>query len=396
MVLPLSGIKVLDFSQILAGPLTSMLLADQGAEVIKLEPPEGDSYRRAIPNFPNAPGMSYDFLPYNRNKRSIVVDITKPMGVALAHRLIQWADVAVLNMRVPARQRRSLTYEDAAAINPRLIYVSITGYGEDGPERDLPGADIHIQPRVGDVAGRRLPGGAMPGPTRLSHFDTATSMLGAYAIMLALWERERTGLGQRIETNLLHSALVMQMGQMTRLVGNISEGRPTQGQFSVEIYACSDGRYIFTPIGGARWDSVCAAMGLTELAKDERFDTPEKRTQRAEELRKIVAAHFSTKPALEWESRLKAAGVGVSILKDMTEVYADPQVVANHMIVEYEQPGIGALTLVNVPFKLSGSAEEERLRRPVPYKGEHTLEVLKELGYPDHEIDTFRKAEAIG
>ena len=178
MILPLSGIKILDFSQILAGPLTSMLLADQGAEVIKLEPPEGDSYRRAIPNFPNAPGMSYDFIPYNRNKRSIVIDITKPMGVALAHRLLQWADVAVLNMRVPARQRRSLTYEDAAAINPRLIYVSITGYGEDGPERNLPGADIHIQPRVGDVTGRRLPGGAMPGPTRLSHFDTATSMLG--------------------------------------------------------------------------------------------------------------------------------------------------------------------------------------------------------------------------
>ncbi|MFH1141071.1 MAG: CaiB/BaiF CoA-transferase family protein, partial [Chloroflexota bacterium] len=300
------------------------------------------------------------------------------------------------NMRLPARQRRSLTYEDAAAINPRLIYVSITGYGEDGPERDLPGTDIYVQARVGDVAGRRLPAGAMPGPTRLSHFDTATSMLGAYAIMLALWERERTGLGQRIETNLLLSALAMQMGQMTRLVGNVSEGRPIMDQFAVEIYECNDGRYIFTPIGGERWDRVCDAMGLAELAKDERFGTPEKRTQRAEELRKILATHFFTKPAVEWESILKAAGARVSILKDMTEVYADPQVVANQMIVEYEQPGIGALTMVNVPFKLSRTADEQRLRRPVPYKGEHTLEVLKELGYRDQEIQTFRNAEAIG
>lgn len=221
-------------------------------------------------------------------------------------------------------------------------------------------------------------------------------MLSAYAIMLALWERERTGLGQKIESNLLLSALVMQMGQMTRLAGNVSEGRPMLGQFAVEIYECNDGRYIFTPIGGERWGSVRDAMGLSELAKDERFDTPEKRTRNAEDLRKIVAAHFFTKPALEWESRLKAAGLGVSILKDVTEVYADPQVVANQMIVEYQQPGIGALTMVNVPFKLSGSAEEERLRRPAPYKGEHTLEVLKELGYTDQEIETFRNTEAIG
>ncbi len=395
MALPLSGIKVLDFSQILAGPLTSMLLADQGAEVIKLEPPEGDYYRNANPKFPDAPGMTYDFLPYNRNKRSIVVDVTKPLGVAIAHRLLQWADVAVVNMRIPARQRLSVTYEDAAALNPRLIYVSVTGYGESGPDRDLPAADINIQPRVGDLAGRRLPGGAMPGPTRLSHFDTATSMLGAYAIMLALWERERTGLGQRIETNLLHSALAMQMGQMTRLAANTSEGRPMIGQFAGEIYVCSDGRYIFAPIGGRRWNSVRDGMGLSDLDKDERFNTPEKREARAEDLRKILAGRFLTRPAEEWEADLKAAGSDATVFRDMTEVYSDPQVTANKMIVEYDQPGIGAVTLVNVPFTLSRTADEERLRRPVPYKGEHTLEVLQELGYSAQEIDAFRKAKAV-
>ena len=398
MSLPLSGIKVLDFSQVLAGPLTSVLLADQGADVIKLEPPEGDSYRRGMPNFPNAPGMSYDFLSYNHNKRSIVVDITKPSGLAIAHRLLQWADVAILNMRLLARQRRSLTYEDAAAINPRLIYVSVTGYGEEGPERDLPGADIYVQPRVGDVAGRRLPGGAMPTPTRLAHFDTATSMFGVYAIMLALWERERTGLGQNIETNLLLSALMLQLGQMTRLAGNTSEGRPILGDNSLNltVYRCSDDRYIFATTGRERWDNFCAAVRLTELATDERFDTAQKRTQNAQDLRKILTAQFATRPALEWESRLKAEGFAVSILKDMMEVYEDPQVVANEMIVEYQQPGIGAVKIVNTPFKLSSSAEEPWLRRPVPYKGEQTDEVLRELGYTIQEIEALHKAEATG
>ncbi len=397
MALPLSGIKVLDFSEIIAGPVTSMLLADRGADVIKLEPPDGDSFRRALPNFPNAPGMSHDFLSHNHNKRSIVADISKPEGLAVAHRLFRWADVAILNMRLPARRRRSVTYEDAAAINPRLIYVSVTGYGEKGPDTDLPGADVATQPRVGDSAGRRLPGGPMPGPTGLAHFDISTSILGCYAIMLALWERERTGRGQKVETNLLLSALTLQMGNMTRVPGKTSDGRPVlRGNMHLSVYRCSDDRYIVASAGGERWDNFCAALGLSEAATDERFNTAEKRTQNAEDLRKILAAHIATRPAIEWDSRFKAKGLAGVMLKDLMEVYDDPQVVANDMIVEYEQPGIGALRIVGLPFNLSGSAGEQWLRRPVPYKGEHTVEVLKELGYTTQEIQTLRKAGAIG
>ena len=168
------------------------------------------------------------------------------------------------------------------------------------------------------------------------------------------------------------------------------------GQAANAIYECADGKYIFVTTGQDRWDSFCAAMALPELAKDERFDGREKRSQKAQELKMILEAQFATKPAAVWDSRLKAAGLGASILKDITEVYDDPQVVANQMIVEYQQPGIGPLNIVNAPFKLSSSAEEPRLRRPVPYQGEHTREVLEELGYTQQEIETFHKAEAIG
>ncbi len=402
-MLPLSGIKVLDFSQVFAGPLMAMMLADQGAEVIKVEPPEGDSTRHANPSFPNVTGMSCDFVSFNRNKRSIVVDITKSMSKTLTRRLCQWADVMIINTRVGARQRRSISYEDIAAINPALIYVSITGYGESGPDADLQGNDVAIQARVGDTAGRRLPGGAMPAPTRLVHFDMASAMLGAYAVTLALRERDRTGLGQKIELNLLHTALACQMRLMTRLAGSNQEGRPILAGGMQTVYQCGDGRYIFATMGregGVRavggWDDFCAAVGLAELATDERFDTPEKRSQRTGELGRLLAAHFATRAASEWESRLKSKGFGVSILKDVLEVYEDPQVVANQMIVQYQQPGIGSLSVVNVPFKLSGTAEEERLRLPVPYIGEHTLRILEQLGFTQQEIVDFQSAGVTG
>ena len=191
MTLPLSDIRIVDFCQGLAGPLSSMHMADQGAEVIKIEPAGREDPAGAAANF--------GYISFNRNKRSIVLDITKPNGRKLFDSLLRWADVFVTNMRVGARQRRSLTYEDVAAINPRLIYASLMAYGEAGPEADLPGIDVVTQARAGDIAGRRPPGGPPPPSSFFFHYDMTAAVLIGYGVMVALRDRERTGQGQKVE-----------------------------------------------------------------------------------------------------------------------------------------------------------------------------------------------------
>lgn len=396
MPLPLSDVRVVDFCTVLAGPNTAMILADQGAEVIKLESPDGDSARRLVP-VPGTDDLSIGFLAFNRNKRSVVLDVTTPAGKQAAHRVIEAADVLVINMRVDTRRRRGFTYEELAAINPRLIYVSLTGYGDDGPDANLPGADITIQARIGDIAGRQEPGSPPPAHTHLYHFDMATSYVAAYAITLALRERERTGLGQKIETSLLQTAVGLHAIQMTRVVGSDiwyaarATGLP-------QIYLCGDGRYIldqFINIG-PRWDRLCEALELQQLNSDPRFDSAEHRAQNIDAIRVIFTGHFLTRSAAEWEARFKAAAHTNSIVKEIDEVFDDPQVIANDMIVHFDQPGIGEVKGVALPFRMSSTAGERWLRRPAPRKGEHTDEVLRELGYSPAAIETLRAAGALG
>ncbi len=393
MSLPLDNIRVVEICQVFAGPFAAMLLADQGANVIKVEPFEGDSSRETVPYMPDTKGMSLRYITFNRNKRSIVVDFTKPKGLELVYDLLRQADVLVINMRTGARQRRHLTYEDVAAINPRLIYASNTGYGEDGPEADLPGIDIVTQARSGDLDVRRLGGGPPPPHTQLYHFDMAAAMLLVYAVALAIIERERTGRGQKVDTSLLQASLACHTVNLTRL------GDSTTGYGIVPTvpatYRCSDGRYILVMTGGERWDRFCHTMGLENLSKDPAFDTNAKRTQKATELREILSRVFATKPAAEWEALLKADGHTTSVVKEMNEVYQDPQVVANQMVTQFEQPGIGTIRVTNVPIQMSASAHEQRFRRPAPTLGEHTMEVLKEMGRSPKDIAVLKQEKVI-
>ena len=395
MSLPLSDIKIVDITQVFAGPFATMLLADQGAEVIKIEPPEGDSSRRLVPNFPGSNGLSSGFLSFNRNKRSVVLDLSKPKGRALAHRLLLDADVLVIATRVGARKRHSLSYEDVAKINPNLIYASLTGFGEEGPDADQPGLDVIAQARSGDLAGRRMPGGPMPIQTNLNHFDMAAAMLIAYAVMLALRQRERTGRGQKIEVNLLQSALACQAPQMTR-VGESDNGYSIQASMD-STYLCGDGRYILAAAAaGTRWAAICGLLGLDHLADDPDYNTLEKRHQKADELHELFSRQFATKSAAEWEAILKFKGLPASVIKDMSEVYDDEQVIANKMITQFEQPGLGTVKAINVPFKILDTADEQWLRRHAPTLGENTLEVLQELGQSQDEIDALKAEGVIG
>ncbi|MFA7249889.1 MAG: CoA transferase [Dehalococcoidia bacterium] len=396
MPLPLSDIRVVDFATVLAGPFAAQLLADQGAEVIKMESPEGDSARRLVP-VPGADDLSIGFLAFNRNKRSATLDITTPGGKEAAYRLLQWADVLIINMRVDTRRRRGFTYEELAAINPRLIYVSLTGYGDDGPDADLPGVDIVIQARIGDIAGRQEPGQPPPAHTHLYHFDMGTSMLAAYAVTLALRERERTGMGQKIEVSLLQTGVSLHAAQMTKVLG--FDGRYAARATGLPfIYRCADGRYILNMYIniGPRWENLCETLKLDELTHDPRFKTPESRAEQIDAIAEILSRHFLTKPAADWEAMFKAAGHTNSIVKDIEEVFDDPQILANDMIAQYHQPGVGEVKAVGLPFRMSATAGEPWLHSPAPHRGEHTDEILGELGYAPAEVIALRKAGALG
>ncbi len=393
MALPLSDIRVLEICQVFAGPMAGMLLADQGADVIRIEPSDGDSSRPAVPYLPEVDGMSVRYVTFNRNKRSIVLDIGKPKGREVVYDLLRRADVMLINMRVGARQRAGLTYEDVAAVNPRLIYAAITGYGEYGPDADLPGADVRIQPRSGDLAARRITYGVLHPVTQLFHFDMSAPMLLVYGVMLALRQRELTGVGQKVDTSLLQAALACQSVNMTRRAG--SNGNYGIVPAASAIYRCGDGRYLQAQTGGAQWEGICHTMGLDHLLKDPAYDTAAKRTQKVEEIHQVFSRQFATKPAAEWEALLKADGHNASMVKEISEVYEDPQVVANGMITQFEQPGLGPVTVVNVPFQMSATAHEPHLRSPAPALGEHTLEVLQELGRSPEEIEALRAAGVI-
>lgn len=386
MSLPLSDVKVVDYCQFLAGPNASMLMADQGADVIRIEPPGREPASDAAPN------MGY--LAFNRNKRSIVVDVNKPKGREILLRLVDWADVFITNMRISSRSRRSISFEDLAAINPRLVYASLTAYGEAGPEADLPGVDIAIQARVGDIDSRHPPGEAAPSHMYLFHFDMAASILICYGVMVALHDREHTGKGQKVEVNLLESALALQAIQMVRVSGreDSSSARPPAARELVML--CGDGRYLFVRGLAQRWGEFCRSLGMEQLTSDPRFDTLAKREQSIEELKKILSEPFLTKPAAAWEAVLKADGHTASVVRKISEVYDDPQVVANEMITRFEQAGVGTVTAVNAPFRLPAFAGEPRVRRQVPRVGEHTREVLRELGYTLEAIEGL-KAEGI-
>ncbi len=394
MSLPLSGIKIVDFCTLLAGPYASMMLAEQGADVVKIESPSGDA-SRGIERIGDS-DLSLTYLAFNRNKRSVVLDITTPSGLAAAHKLCEWADVVITNMRVDTRRRRGFTYEQLAAINPGLIYVSLTGYGDEGPEANLPGADITVQARIGDIAERQLHGQPPPPHTQLYHIDMGTTMMTAYAVAIALIQRQQTGQGQKIETSLLQTGLALHAVQMTRVVGDDDRfGGPVTG---LPIsYECADGRWILSQHINLtrRWDEMCEALDLDDLARDPRFTTAEGRQQHTAEIAERLTRTFKTKPAAEWERLLKAKSHMMSMVRTINELFDDVQVVANGMLTQFEQPGAGQVIGVAPSFRMASTADTPWFRRPAPRLGEHTDEVLRELGYTDQAIADLRAEGAV-
>jgi formyl-CoA transferase len=417
---PLAGLVVTDLSTVLAGPYCTMLLADLGAEVVKVEPPEGDPTRLYGPPWAGAPeaGEVYEegdprgragyhgeaayYLSVNRNKRGMRLDLRAPGGAEVLRRLLARSDVLVENFRPGRLERLGFGDGPLAELNARLVHLSITGYGREGPDRERPGFDFIIQAISGlmSITGQPDEAGGEPTKVGVAITDLATGMLGAVAVLAALQARDRgpgRGRGQRIDLSLLASTLAWLINQAANhLVGGIVPGRMGNRHPNItpyETFRTTDGE-VAVAVGSERqWPRFCAAMGLSALAADPRFRTNAERVQHRDALAEILAPAFATRATAECVEALTRAEVPVGEVRDMAQVFADPTVRELGMLGRLDHPTIGDLRLPGIPWQLAGTPAV--MRRHPPLLGEHTDEVLAELGYEPEELVRLREAGAI-
>lgn len=383
----LDGVRVLDFSQVMAGPFCTMLLADMGADVIKVEPPEGDSSRRM--------GLSKDgegptFWAVNRNKRGIVVNLKDPRGVELCRRLAQTADILVENFRPGTMARLGLGYEDLRPLNPGLIYASISGYGQTGPHAQRGGFDLVAQGESGIISVTGFPG-SPPVKCGIPVCDLGAALFLAYAILTAYIHRLRTGEGQHVETSLLEAGIALSVWEATEYFSTGEVPQPTGSAHRMsapyQAFRCQDG---YITIGGANqrsWERLCMALGLQHLMNRPEFATDAARVRHRQELAEVIEGVTTQKPRAHWLQVLEEAGVPCGPILTYPEVFSHPQVVARNMVQEIEHPIGGRIRQIGPAVKCSGTPA--RIRRPAPLLGEHTEEVLQEIGYTSGEIEAL-------
>ncbi len=383
---PLTGIRVLDFSRITAGPYGSMMLGDLGAEVIKIESPEGDITR-------NQPGIKYKgdshtFLAFNRNKKSIVLDLKTVAGKQAFCDLVKVSDVVWDNFRAGVMERLGADYDTLKKINPRIICCSISGFGSSGPYRDRPAYDIIALAISGFMSLNGEPGRppVRPGPAIA---DMTSGILGALGVVAALVDRERNGIGQRIEISMLDVCLSLvghyipyyfMGGGIPQPLGS---GQLTQVPFGA--YPTKEGYLVL----GQGWPKICKVLGAEWLVDDPRFATPEARLEHREELNSILAEHFLKKKAEDWLEALYAEDIAAAPVNTIDKVVTDPQVLHSGMILSLEHPLSGEIKVVGNPVKMPNINQDEYFAPPT--LGQHTEEILtKLLGYTAEKIQVLR------
>ncbi len=393
--LPLEGVVVLDCTQIMAGPFCTLLLADMGADVIKVENPNGgDDTRRMGPPFIN--GWSAAFLAINRNKRSLALNLRSEEGRGVFKALVERADVVVENFRPGAMERLGLGYEGLKNIKPSLIYCSISGFGQTGPYRERGGFDLVAQGMSGLMSVTGTPGGP-PVKVGVPITDLTAGMYGAYGTLSAYIHRLRTGEGQQVDMSLLEAGIAYTFWESSVYfsTGQVPGPLGSAHRLSAPYQALrtKDG---YINIGAATqptWEAMCRGIGREELLSDPRFANSGERKKREVELAALLEETFCRESTQHWVKALGEAGVPCGPINDLEQVYSDPHVRAREMLVELDDAELGVLKNIGIPVKLS--LTPGRIRHRAPDLGEHTRDILLQAGYADDDIAKLRETGAI-
>ncbi len=383
---PLAGIRVVDITNVVAGPSCAAQLADQGADVIKVEPPEGDLIRKAADS--RLPPM---FITSNRGKRSLAIDLKRPEAREVLWRLMERADVFVQNLRPGAMERLGFGEPEVRARNPGIVYCSISGFGETGPYAGKRVYDPLIQSVSGfaDMQGE----GVSPKMIRTVIADKTTAVYAAQAVTAALFHRERTGEGQHVRLAMLDVMLSMMWAEAMSPFTVIAEGGALPPPSHDRIFETSDGYITASGASDSEWRGICAAMGRPDWLEDPRFATQALRTRNKDLRYGAMAEIFKSRPSAHWLDALDRNDVPNAPVLRRGEVFEHPQVVNNAIIHELDQPGVGPIRQARPAARFDKSPALPP--RPAPLLGEHSREVLSELGYAGEEIDGMIKAGVV-
>lgn len=392
--LSLDGIRVIDLSRVIAGPWCGALLADLGADVIKVEDTGPGDESRTWP--PHKDGEAAAYLLFNRNKRGIALDLKTPEAVEVVKRLVKTADVVIENFRTGTMESFGLGYDVLARINPRLIYCSVSAFGRTGPRKDSPGYEALMQAFSGIMSITGEPGG-QPVRAGVSFLDLTTGILCALGVSNAIIHREKTGLGQRVDGSLLETAVsllafhaegYLLTGALPRALGS---GHPSLSPY--RNFKCGDGQWIFIAAANDRfWQKLARALGLTELAADPRFEKNQGRVANRAELEGILEKTIGGLDRELLLKRLEEADVPATPVNTVDQVMNDPQTAERGIVQRVVHPNLGEIPVVGTPLHFSRMSPG--VRTAAPLRGEHTDAVLASLGYSADEIKTFRAKKA--
>ncbi|RZI50272.1 CoA transferase [Aeribacillus pallidus] len=388
-MLPLAGIKIIDLTRILSGPFCTMTLADLGAEVIKIESPQGDDTRQWGPPF--IKNESAYFLSVNRNKKSVVLNLKDPKGKEILLKMVEEADVVVENFRPGTLKKLGIDYDILKQHNRGVILASISGFGQTGPYSKKPGYDVLAQGMGGLMSVTGEPDGT-PVKAGYSLADIGAGMWATIGILSALWERERSGQGQWIDVSLLDTMVSWQ----TYLAGNYfatnNDPKPLGGAHPnivpYQVFEASDGHFILAVGNDSLWNSLVDVLDV-EALRDRKFKTNPDRVQNRDELISILEEIFKRKARDEWVDMLESAKIPCGPVNKLSDILNDAHIKEREMVVEMEHPSLGILKMLGVPVKLSRTPG--RIKTVPPAQGEHSETVLKQMGYSEEEIETFIK-----
>lgn len=376
----LENIKILDLSRVLAGPYCTMILGDMGAEVIKVEAPGGsDETRKWGPPFQN--GVSAYYVCANRNKKSITIDLKSEEGIEMIKKLVQESDVVINNFKSGTMERFGIDYDRLAAINPAIVYCSITGFGETGPNQNMPGYDFIIQAMSGLMS---ITGNQESGPQKVgvAITDIITGLYACIGIQGAIIERERSGKGQKLDLSLYDSAVsaLVNVGSNYLMSGNIPQGLGNQHAniAPYQTFKTADGEMVIAVGNDNQFRTLCNILKKTELPDDERFHTNPDRVANRDDLIPLLQQVFETKSTAYWQEQCKQYSIPCGPIQNMQEVTEDPQLKARDMFMDCEHPTAGNINMIGSPLKFSRTPTS--LRSYPPDAGEHNDDILSQLG----------------